>query len=545
LRVHIIVDRLDTNRILPRKAKYLAQLNRWTVSQEIDPVADLNYFMNYIPWRQRYNNWHETPIGGYFTHRDDNNDTKALWWDDCARAMDLRITSSRLNLQWLPDDTQFARPPVEVDRFKITKPPKGERPVVGVSGYSYGDGRKGEQLIKRLAQSQTGKRLDLRASGRGWPVPTHKYTWEQMPGFFQSLDVLVVPSLYEGVPMPPLEALACGVKVVIPRNVGIMDDLPDIDGIYRYDCGDADDMTEAVEHAAFSPPVDREALRAVITRNYTPATWAHDHMIAVENFLYGQPEVGELPDWHGRAGVYMVAFGGPSRKCAETAITALKTHMPGLPVALVSTEPLNAGEDVFISLPDRDIGGRVAKLKMDELAPADWQYVLYMDADTEVVDDISPLLQFLVDGWELVICRDMGKYATVGMMKRPDNLDECKIVWDMMGSKELFQYNGGMMGFRRNGRTRRLFAEWQHEYERFLKRDQGALLRAIYTYPVRMLVLHNQWNATDRYDFPPGKIAVLHHNTQARRWSGIIDARTDAKPAWDAVARWEAKHGHP
>jgi lipopolysaccharide biosynthesis glycosyltransferase len=213
--------------------------------------------------------------------------------------------------------------------------------------------------------------------------------------------------------------------------------------------------------------------------------------------------------------------------------------MPELSICLVSDRELNAGEDIFIKHDDKDIGGRIAKLKMDELAPARWRYVLYMDADVELLEDVSFYFKLLEDGWEFVICKDMNKYSTIGMMHRPDNIDECNITWDAVGTKEAMQYNGGMMAFARNENTKRFFELWQSEWDRFGKRDQGALIRALYMNPLRMFVLMNQWNASDRYPMPPGKVAVLHHNVTARRWTGRIAGRIDSDEAWSAVNKWE------
>jgi hypothetical protein len=51
----------------------------------------------------------------------------------------------------------------------------------------------------------------------------------------------------------------------------------------------------------------------------------------------------------------------------------------------------------------------------------------------------------------------------------------------------------------------------------------------------------NQWNATTRYELPPGEIAIKHHNMEARRWNGIIRGRIDSDEAWQAVEKFEGK----
>jgi hypothetical protein len=538
MKIHVITDRIDSNRILPRLAKYLSVVNNWSISTEPDVTADFNYFNAYVTYAQQCKGWHGTPMGGYFTHLDTENKGKEAMWYDVAKVMDVCVTTAKMYNKFLPEDRVYqARPPVEIDRFTIAPLPAQKKPVVGVTGFVYGDGRKGEKLWKEFAAHQSAKGLDLRAAGRSWPgTRTKYYKWHNLHEFVQGLDVLVCPSLFEANPMPPLEALACGVKVVIPRGVGLLDELPDLPGIYRYSVGDAGGMIEAIDRAVAAGEVDREALRQIILDNYTVKHWAEDHQRITEDYFQHE-DASDLPDWQENAGVYVVAFGEPSRKCAVRCIDSILKQMPGLPVALVAETPLGK-EDIFIQHDDSDAGGRIAKLKCDELAPADWNYILYVDADIEVIGDISFLFQILQDGWEFVICKDNNKYGLVREMTRPDNQDECHETWELMGGMDLLQYNGGMMAYRRNSNTVRFFKKWQAEWQKYGKRDQGALLRALYSRPLRTFVLMNQWNATTRYEFPPGEIAIKHHNMEARRWNGIIKGRIDSNEAWRAVEKF-------
>jgi hypothetical protein len=541
MRVHIITDRMNSDRILPRLAKYLAVHNGWSLSESPEPTADFNYFNNYNTYHQKCKGWHGTPIGAYFSHLDTQNKGKEQMWHTSAGLVDTCVTTAKMYHQYLPADKIYqCRPPVEVDKFTIKPAPKGDKPVIGVMGFTYNDGRKGERLFEQLAGSDFVRRITLRASGRGWTgVRCEYHEWKDIQTYFQELDILLVPSLFEGVPMPPLEALACGVKIVVPEHIGLIDELPDIPGIYRYECGNVKAMIEATERAAFAEPVDRDALRQVILDNYTVEHWAADHRQMVNSYFQHE-DIDSLPDWQGNSGVYVVAFGEPSRKCAQRCIDSVHKQMPGLPVALVAEKPIGS-EDIFIQQDDVDAGGRVAKLKVDELAPAAWNYVLYLDADIEIVGDVSFLFQVLRDGWEFVICKDNNKYGIVGEMKRPDNLDECVETWEVMGGQQLLQYNGGMMAYRRNANTRRFFQMWQSEWQKYGKRDQGALLRALYDKPLRTFVLMNQWNATTRYEMPKGEIAIKHHNMEARRWNGLIQGRIDSPEAWQAVEKFSGK----
>lgn len=537
MKIHIVCSRLNVDRVLQRLAKTLAAGTGWTLSESPDPNADLNYFFPYLELQKRQ--WSQTLSAAWFTHRDVANPAKADLWDDVAERVDVRLTSTPMYLDRLKEhgQTEYVRVAVDRDHFALGSDSHQGR-MVGVNGWSYGDNRKGEDLVGRLVKSEIGQTCQWKASGRGWPVKTQHYSWKKMPAFFHSLNLFICASRMEGPGLPPLEALSCGIPCIVPRGVGIFDELPDVQGLWRFEVGDYGSLLETFTKALNDgQPVDRGALRA-ITTPYTTANWCADHENVFERFMYGSaPEA--LPDWRGRAGVYVVAFGGPSRKCAVRCIKTLKEHMPDMPVTLVAAEPLKAGESIFIQHDDMDIGGRQAKLAVDDLAPKSWQYILYLDADQEVMEPLDFIFDLLQSGWEFVICRDMHERYWLRMMQRGDNKIEYDFTVKQVGTDRVHQYNGGMFAFRRCERTKRFFNLWNEEYRKWLGRDQGALIRALYRHPLRLFMLNNQWNASIRYELPPGPVAVLHHNMEARRWGRSILGRIDSKDAWQAVREWE------
>jgi len=208
--------------------------------------------------------------------------------------------------------------------------------------------------------------------------------------------------------------------------------------------------------------------------------------------------------------------------------------MPGLPVCLVSDSPLGL-EDVFVQHPDSDVGARGPKTRIWDLAPAEWDYVLYLDADTEVVADISFLFQLLEDGWEAFFCLNPGKYVRLEEMRRPDNHEETAETLEVLGTGEVLQLNGGVFGFRRCQATERLMRTWHREWNRYAKRDQAALARSLHANPVRLYVLGNEWNTVTRYVAAERTAGILHYAMQARSWKGMINGRLDSSEAWAAV----------
>jgi hypothetical protein len=233
-------------------------------------------------------------------------------------------------------------------------------------------------------------------------------------------------------------------------------------------------------------------------------------------------------------GVYVVAYGDPARACARTCLATWREHMPHIPIALASDRKL-ASEDVLVLAKDEDIGGRSVKTKVWDLAPARWKYVLYVDADTELSAPVPFLFDALVGGWDFLICLNAQRYTTAANMGRPDNKEECAETYKLYGTKEFLQFNGGVFGFVRNERTHALLDGWHREWDRFGKRDQAALLRALHANPVKMLTLGVEWNTSLRYYDAKRSAGILHNQMRARRWKGIIDGRSDSTEAWAAV----------
>jgi hypothetical protein len=536
--VHIVAIEWESDQVLARLARALVEHTGWTIDTEPDPKAALNYFFPYLNYSQKHLDYTATPTAAYFSHHDTASPEKSRWWHEAAGRVDLRIVTAKLYGKALRRHglTAYCHAPVDLGMFTpMPRQSQPAKPVVGVSGMVYRDGRKGEQMIAGIAQD-TRKLYEWKASGRGWAVNSiHWYEWEDLPKFYQGLNVLVCASTIEGVPMPPLEALACGIPVVIPKGVGMLDELPNTPGIHRYKKGDPESLKEALARAV-DMPYDPDQLREVVLP-WSVDAWVEDHITAMTDLL--DPDLNlktPLADWHGRSGVYIVAYGDPARNCAKRSISSWQRHNPDVPVALVSNAKLGP-EDMLVMHPDADIGARKAKIKIYDLAPNDWEYVLYLDADTETIAPVQIFFDLLQDGMEFVICKNPVRFHTTRFMTRPDNIKECDETYEVMGSDDQIQLNGGVFAFRRCERVQRFFKVWYDEWNRYGKRDQAALLRALWQQPLRMVVLGNEWNTVTRYYEPEMSAGILHYPMEARRWDGTIDGRLDSAEAWKKVKK--------
>jgi len=534
--VHIVVPQPESDWVCARLARYLAVGNEWSISEKPRADAEWNVFIPYLMWERSC--WDKTKTAAWFTHKETG--TKGQIWDRTAPRVDLRGSQAAMYVTELAEHgpTRQIRQPVDLDKFRLR--PKGDGFVVGTAGTVYDSGRKGEALLCRLMEE---KRYTLRCAGRGWPG-ARWYHWGEMQGFYQGLHCYVCTSTIEGGPCGVFEALACGCQVVIPWGVGQMDELPERPGVWHYRAGDYDDMLRALAYAECCH-VSGEQLRALV-ESHTIAQWCQDWADFLDD-ARPEPET-ESASGTGQAGVYIVAFGKPSRDCAQRCIRSVHRHMPGVPVALVSDRPLGT-EDVFIEHADgpgvegADIGGRSVKTRIYDLAPGEWEYVLYLDADTELTAPVPFLFDLLRDGWDMAICENPGKYHIATNMIRPDNQPEMETTEAEIGTLELLQLQGGVFSFRRNERTATLFHAWHDEWQRWGKRDQGALLRAMYKHPVKLYLLGIEWNTSNRYPAPNGTAGIMHYQMEARRHSGLVWGRNDSDEAWRAVEHWGRDHG--
>jgi len=242
-------------------------------------------------------------------------------------------------------------------------------------------------------------------------------------------------------------------------------------------------------------------------------------------------------------GIYIVAFGDPARKCASRLMTSAKKHMPEIPICLCAATPLGI-EDSFVKQPDSDIGGRRAKLKAYHLTPKGWEAVLYLDADTVVVGDIRFFFELIEDGWEFVITKDPHLMDTMHAFRRAINQDELSETEAEIFTLHTLPYTGGVWAFGRNERVASFFARWIREWERHAQRDQGALIRAMYTDPLKVYVLGNEWNTFPKYTKGITTAGLYHYPGDARRWSGMIPGRIDSPAAWRRVKMFEQEQRH-
>lgn len=119
MKCHIIAQRLEADRILPRLANMLSDNTNWSISDSPDEHADLNYFLPYLEL-DRFKSFNATPIMAWFSHYEENVPDKQKIWLDAAKRCDVRLTSARKYYDMLIEfgPTFIVTPPLDTSKFK-------------------------------------------------------------------------------------------------------------------------------------------------------------------------------------------------------------------------------------------------------------------------------------------------------------------------------------------------------------------------------------------------------------------------------------------
>lgn len=264
-RIHIKIA--DRGWILEKCAKEIAERNpAITYGTDPDPSAAVHYYINYSARSRRV-----SPVEiAFFTHSEMDEAARRRYFDTAAEVDHCVCMSARyaqeLIEHGIPEKkVSIIAPGVDLDAFR----PKVR---VGVVGRTYHTGRKGEALV---AQVMDIPGIEWCFTGSGWPGPSVQVPDGGMPEFYNSLDYVLVPALYEGGPMSVLEGLACGVPI-IASDVGWVNEYPHL----WFENGNVESLRKVLEDVV----AERTGLRDAVT-DLTWEKWAQSHIELITGLL--------------------------------------------------------------------------------------------------------------------------------------------------------------------------------------------------------------------------------------------------------------------
>jgi hypothetical protein len=185
-------------------------------------------------------------------------------------------------------------------------------------------------------------------------------------------------------------------------------------------------------------------------------------------------------------GVAYVAFGPPAVREVQKSIEGLRQNND-FPVSVITDSDIKGVDLVRMS--DPGPGARRAKLQLPELVG--YERCLYLDADTRVRGDVSPLFEPLEAGFDMVITPSSKQHREqlwhLGDEEREHTFRFLRNPWPLV-------LQGGVFCYARQA-VRALFERWLLEWERRQEADQGALLRALEGEPLKMWLMGAKtWN---------------------------------------------------
>jgi len=229
-----------------------------------------------------------------------------------------------------------------------------------------------------------------------------------------------------------------------------------------------------------------------------------------------------------KAGVMYMCFGEKARNEMSRSIASLRKQSGDVPVVVVGDIPLEGhgfiewrGESPFDPDQRKNFQFRAGRIKpsFEKISP--FERTLYMDCDTQVEQDIRGGFAYL-DHYDFCVAQErhtiLELYNTEAGRWHHDMAEREATIAEMGGRGEFPFINSGVFLWKRNERTKELFANWSRQWQRFKQWDeQAALLRALRVTMVKYLVLAEAWNYPHRNDCKiPPVITHLYGRGRAR-----------------------------
>lgn len=217
-------------------------------------------------------------------------------------------------------------------------------------------------------------------------------------------------------------------------------------------------------------------------------------------------------------GVIYIAFGDRYVSEALYSAASLKA-VSDVPVTLFTDKAVAAPQidDVRIFEP------RHKRAKIDMLAESPFERTLYLDSDTRILEDVSPLLA-LLDRVDIAAaqdqCRRSHRWAAA--------IDAYAAIPETFS-----ELNCGILAYRKSDATLRLFARWNEIFARYRDltngQDQAAFRIALWQTDVAFSVLAPEWNRRNQ--------ALVHKIDRRVRKAGVPHPLRDRILHWHGVDR--------
>ncbi len=299
----------------------------------------------------------------------------------------------------------------------------------------------------------------------------------------------------------------------------------------------------ASPHARYTRP-DHLSARSRLLRSAVGLGWQPIRARALP-----VPGGSEAPQ--GERGVLYLAMGDDYRQLALASIASLRRYGYDGPVRVVTDQsgwlPPELRCELVVPGPD----GLAARHYKTQLVSFAYDLTLFLDADAIPLDDIGGIWGLLADA-DIAMSADAHRSVAdaITMNRRRDWWkDEWGDEYQLMmrlGLASRPYFNSGLILFRPTAATARLFRAWHEEWQRYGKKDQMALVRAVAMTAAKVRPLPVAWNCEARHfasirDAQNAGVKVLHFLSANRKLMTprLLSALTD-QIRYPAGGLWES-----
>ena len=183
---------------------------------------------------------------------------------------------------------------------------------------------------------------------------------------------------------------------------------------------------------------------------------------------------------------YIFTVTGNAVEEAGQAIAQLK-RVTRLPITVIGDCEIPGAD--WIKADDQSSKARWLKVNLEQLTPYD--LTIYLDADTRCWQNIDHLFDVLADGYDLAIAPSY--WQEKGSLQHLDEQDRehTKLY---LNTFSWLNFQAGVFAFNRQT-CKPFFSEWRKQWQVFRRLDQGAFMRALRDYPIRLWLLSSMYNS--------------------------------------------------
>lgn len=178
-------------------------------------------------------------------------------------------------------------------------------------------------------------------------------------------------------------------------------------------------------------------------------------------------------------GFVFAATGPEYIALAQRAALSVKQHCPDIPIDLFADQPLEDSTFSKVHLLEKSW----FRPKMESLYRSRFAHTVYLDADLVVIADISDIFDML------------GRFDLAAAHDQYRNSPLATKIFTRPIPAAFPQYNGGLLGFRRNRKTTDFLKSWEQALvESGVKRDQPVLRELLFESDLSICTLPAEYN---------------------------------------------------